>query len=193
MRDTFWKYREVAWGADEVRPISGGNNTSRNGWAATIVDGLTTLAVMGLEEEFNLALAYTVDEIDFTNAVDLVDPFETTIRYLGALVSTVDLMDAGVVSWKVPAGSREGLLRQAVTLAGKLAPSFDTPTGMLWPRVNWTTSEGCREHPGDRPYPDYNHATIGPARAGTNWLENISLSRLTGDPIYGINATNAWK
>lgn len=54
MKDTFWKYREAAWGMDEVRPVSGGNSTSRNGWAATLVDSLTTTLMMGLEEEFKL-------------------------------------------------------------------------------------------------------------------------------------------
>jgi mannosyl-oligosaccharide alpha-1,2-mannosidase len=54
MKRTFWKYREAAWGMDEVRPISGGNRTSRNGWAATLVDTLTTTLMMGLEEEFTL-------------------------------------------------------------------------------------------------------------------------------------------
>jgi mannosyl-oligosaccharide alpha-1,2-mannosidase len=54
MNDTFWKYREAAWGKDEVRPISGRYSTSRNGWAATLVDTLTTTLMMGLEEEFLL-------------------------------------------------------------------------------------------------------------------------------------------
>jgi mannosyl-oligosaccharide alpha-1,2-mannosidase len=57
MKDTFWKYREAAWGMDEVRPISGGNSTSRNGWAATLMDTLTTTLVMGLEKEFMLVLS----------------------------------------------------------------------------------------------------------------------------------------
>jgi hypothetical protein len=54
MKDTFWKYRNAAWGMDEVLPVTGGNSTSRNGWASTIVDSMTTLAIMGLEEEFLL-------------------------------------------------------------------------------------------------------------------------------------------
>jgi mannosyl-oligosaccharide alpha-1,2-mannosidase len=124
-----------------------------------------------------------------------VDPFETTIRYLGALVSTVDLLDhsATPIAAKVSKTDRDRLLAQAVVLADKLAPSFDSPTGMVWPRVNFTTNKGCREAQEELPYPDYDHATIGPARAGSNWLENMSLSRLTGQKIYGINATNAWK
>ncbi|KAF8540423.1 glycoside hydrolase [Trichophaea hybrida] len=195
MKDTFWRYREAAWGMDEVRPISGGTRTSRNGWAATLVDTLTTTLVMGLEKEFMLELDYVVDTLNFSHAIDLVDPFETTIRYLGALVSTVDLLDAGftTLSKPVPQETRDALLRQAVFLADKLAPGFDSPTGMIWPRINFTEGVGCREIPGERPYPDYNHATIGPARAGSNWLENYGLSRLTGDPIYAANATKAWK
>lgn len=75
-------------------------NGCRNGWAATIVDTLTTTALMGLEEEFKLVgsysvccrdkktsevnwpqeLNFTISGIDFNNAIDLVDPFETTIR-----------------------------------------------------------------------------------------------------------------
>lgn len=189
MKDTFWKYRAAAWGADEVLPISGGNSSSRNNWAATIVDGLTTLAVMGLQEEFNLALSYTVDEIDFTKAQGLVDPFETTIRYLGAMVSVVDLIDGGVVNWKIPEGGREGLVRQAVVLAEKLGPGFDSPTGMPWPRVDWEKGEGRREEGKD----PAEMVLVGPARAGTNWLENMSLSRITGNPVYGENATRSWE
>ena len=52
----------------------------RNGWGATIVDGLSTLILAGLEEELFDALNYTV-QIDFTAPDGLVDPFETIIRY----------------------------------------------------------------------------------------------------------------
>lgn len=133
--------------------------------------------------------------MDFTRARGLVDPFETTIRYLGAMVSTVDLLDAKFTTFSIPVpkASRDALLAQAVLLADKLAPGFDSPTGMVWPRVNFTTAEGCREKPAERPYPDYDHATIGPARAGSNWLENMALSRLTGVKQYGANATRAWR
>lgn len=52
----------------------------RNGWAATVVDTLTTTALMGLEEEFLLELNHTINGINFALAQGLVDPFETTIR-----------------------------------------------------------------------------------------------------------------
>lgn len=124
-----------------------------------------------------------------------MDPFETTIRYLGSLVSTVDLLDAGFTNFSRPVEKkdRDALLAQALFLADKLAPGFDTPTGMIWPRINFTSGVGCREEEKDRPYPHFEHATIGPARAGSNWLENMALSRLSGLKIYGENATKAWK
>lgn len=138
---------------------------------------------------------FTIHSLDFSRASDLVDPFETTIRYLGAMVSTVDLLDAGftTLSRPVPKEARDALLRQALHLADMLAPGFDSPTGMMWPRINFTSAKGCREKLDERPYPDYDHATIGPARAGSNWLENMALSRLSGLPQYGVNATRAWR
>ncbi|RPB03274.1 seven-hairpin glycosidase [Choiromyces venosus 120613-1] len=190
MSRTFWKYRLGAWGSDEIMPISGNGKTTRNGWAATIVDTLTTAAMMGLEEEFKLELSFTLG-IDFSRAEDLVDPFETTIRYLGAMVSTVELIDNGVVRrGLVSEQERNALVAKAVELADKLAPGFDSPSGMIWPRVNFNTDKGCRED--GREVGLHNHPTIGPARAGTNWLENRILSKLTGNDIYGENATRAW-
>jgi mannosyl-oligosaccharide alpha-1,2-mannosidase len=52
----------------------------RNGWGATIVDGLSTLIIAGLQDELVAALNHTV-KIDFTSPDGLVDPFETIIRY----------------------------------------------------------------------------------------------------------------
>lgn len=102
-------------------------------------------------------------------------------------------MDAGVVPKNLISKSeRRAVLSQAVFLASKLGPGFDSPTGMIWPRINFTTNEGCREHLDQRPIPGFDNATIGPARAGTNWLENKVLSKLTGNKEYERNATRAW-
>lgn len=194
MRWTFAQYKEQAWGSDEVRPKTGGGKTTRNNWGATIIDTMTTTAVMGLEEEFLQQLDFTINNVDFTNATGLVDPFETTIRYLGAMVSTLDMIDSKTVVREglVSRDTRERLLKQAVTLAKMLGPTYDSPTGMPWPRVNFSAGVGCREPLDERPIPGFAHATIGPARTGTNWLENQVLSRLTGDEIYLKNATRAW-
>lgn len=112
--------------------------------------------------------------------------------YLGAMVSTVELIDNGVVhKGLVSEQERSALVAKAVELASKLAPGFDSPSGMIWPRINFTTDKGCRED--GREVGLHNHPTIAPARAGTNWLENKILSKLTGNDVYGKNATRAWK
>lgn len=52
------------------------------------------------------------------------------------MVSTVDLIDAGIVRRNlVTPSQRDALLDKAVQLAESLGPSFDSPTGMIWPRV----------------------------------------------------------
>lgn len=196
MRYTFWKYRENAWGCDDVLPVSGGNSSSRNGWGAFIVDSASTLALMGLWDE----LAYSVEHIvaiDFTQTEDLVDPFETTIRYLGGLLSIVDLYDVGLIPEDVlTSDARDLVLEQAVTLADKLAPAYDTLTGLPWPRVDFQTERGepnpsfvLHNDPAQR---EYDHPIVGPARAGSSVLENRVLTRLTGNAVYTENSTRAW-
>ncbi|KAF2188689.1 glycoside hydrolase family 47 protein [Zopfia rhizophila CBS 207.26] len=196
MKYTFWKYREHAWGYDDIKPVSGGNSTSRNGWGAFIVDSSSTLALMGLWDELALSVEHIVN-IDFTAAVGFVDPFETTIRYLGGLISLVDLSDAGIIPKNIiDAEARDKILQQAITLANSLGPAYDTPTGMPWPRVNFSTHLGSPDPPSvyiedpDKPY--YKNPVIGPARTGSSILENRVLTRLTGDPIYATNSTKAW-
>ncbi|KAI9839241.1 MAG: hypothetical protein M1819_003235 [Sarea resinae] len=196
MRRTFWKYRFRAWGHDDILPVSGDYATSRNGWGAFIVDTSTTLSLMGLWEELGLEIDHIITSIDFTTAKGLVDPFETTIRYLGALVSLTDLIDAGVVPSTVASSlKREHILIQATSLAQKLAPSFDSPTGMVWPRVNFTHEIPSPDPPSVYKDPNkirYANPSIGPARAGSNYLENRVLSRLDGDNSYLANASKAW-
>lgn len=51
VKDVFirsWRaYKEHAWTWDEVRPVSGGGKNTFGGWAATLVDSLDTLWIMG--------------------------------------------------------------------------------------------------------------------------------------------------
>lgn len=196
MRYTFWKYRENAWGCDDILPVSGGNSSSRNGWGAFIVDSASTLVLMGLWDELAHSLEHIL-AIDFTEAEDLVDPFETTIRYLGGLLSIVEMYDVGMIPEDVLHGeARDLILEHAVTLADKLAPAYDTLTGMPWPRVDFETQKG-------EPDPSFifnddpaninpEHPAIGPARAGSSILENRVLTRLTGDARYVQDSTKAW-
>lgn len=55
---------------------------------------------------------------------------------MGAIVSTVDMIDQGIVRHTlIKPGQRNALLEKAVQLAYLLGPAFDSPSGMVWPRV----------------------------------------------------------
>lgn len=84
-------YVEQAFGHDEVRPVSGTMSDSRNGYGATIVDALSTSILMGLDEAVTKQIAHTLN-IDWKIPKGLLNTFETTIRYLGGIVSAVDLI-----------------------------------------------------------------------------------------------------
>ena len=186
---TFELYRSKAWGYDDIHPISGGTGSSRNGWGAFIIDSSTTLALMGLWDELSLEIEYIVQSLDFGETQGLVDPFETTIRYLGGLVSLIDLIDAGVVPKGIASREkRDKILEKAIVLSNNLAPAYDTPSGLLWPRVNFRTGKG-EDWPGAD---SHLSPSVSLARTGSNFLENRVLTRLSGIELYYRNASRAW-
>ena len=120
-------YKRHAWLHDELRPSSGEFRDPFCGWAATLVDSLDTMWIMGLEEDFAEATK-AVSEIDFTtNNKGSIPVFETTIRYLGGLVSAYDLTG----------GKYKILLDKAVELADVLMGAFDTPNRMPITYYRW--------------------------------------------------------
>lgn len=192
MRDTYQGYLEQAWGHDDILPVTGGTRRSRNGWAVFIVDSTTTLVVMRMWNELQRSVEYIINNIDFDSPIGVVDPFETTIRYLGALVSLIDLYDAGVIPTSVlRARHRAGLVKQAITLANNLLPAYDTETGLPWPNVNFNRHTGTNWDPKNVDPDD--HPTIGPARAGSNYIENCALSNITSDDKYCATALRSWQ
>ncbi len=58
----------------------------RNGWGASAVDAFSTALVMGNWDVVEKILDY-IPKIDFNTTTTEVSLFETTIRYLGGLVS----------------------------------------------------------------------------------------------------------
>jgi len=123
-----WKgYREHAWLRDEVAPLTGGYRDTFGGWAATIVDSLDTLWIMGLREEFEIAVD-AAQKIDFTTMDgDVVNVFETTIRYLGGFLGAYDVSE----------GQYPELLRKATEVGELLMGCFDTPNRMPISRWDW--------------------------------------------------------
>lgn len=121
-------YRQHAWLADEVTPLTGKPKDPFGGWAATLVDALDSLWILGLLDEFADAAA-AAEGIDFstTKQSDRVNVFETTIRYLGGFLA----------AYEMSGRSYEGLLRKAVEVAELLMCAFDTESRMPIARWDW--------------------------------------------------------
>ena len=54
----FGDVRKVAFGHDDLQPVSLTFNDGRNGWGATIVDGMPTMFIMGLDVRMFMRLTY---------------------------------------------------------------------------------------------------------------------------------------
>ncbi|KAM0284159.1 hypothetical protein ACHAQH_002149 [Verticillium albo-atrum] len=174
-------YRKFAWTHDELSPVSERFRDPFCGWAATMVDALDTLWIMGMKDEFKEA-AEAVADIDFTYSDKRRDipVFETIIRYLGGLLAAYDV-----------SGGHDGdfpiLLNKATELAEILMGVFDTPNRMPILYYNWM--------------PDF---ASQPHRAGTGSIAEIAsmsmeftrLAQLTGNNKYYdaiARVTNALK
>lgn len=123
-----WRgYKKHAWLADEVTPISGRAKNPFGGWAATLVDALDSLWILGFRDEFEEA-ARVAEGIDFsTTREDRINVFETTIRYLGGFLAAYELSGK----------TRDGLLRKATEVAELLLCAFDTENRMPIARWDW--------------------------------------------------------
>ncbi|KAH7395669.1 glycosyl hydrolase family 47-domain-containing protein [Cadophora sp. MPI-SDFR-AT-0126] len=170
VKDEFKKawtgYKSKAWLHDELSPVSGKFRDPFCGWAATLVDTLDTLWIMGLHDEFEEA-AKAVDLIDFTTSPRGDIPmFETTIRYLGGLIAAYDVSGARY----------KNLLDKAVELAEILIGAFDTPNRMPVLYYHWMPTFASQPH---RASTRSNLAELGSLS-----MEFTRLAQLTKDPKY---------
>ncbi|KAG5957590.1 hypothetical protein E4U58_005770 [Claviceps cyperi] len=157
-------YRTYAWGRDALNPVSATAKDQFSGWAATLVDSLDTLWIMGLRDEFNEAVA-AVGRIDFgVSTSSQVNIFETNIRYLGGLLAAYDL------------SGRDVLLAKAVELGNFIYAGFNTPHNMP---VDFIDFEVAKRGTGL----DIERSVVS-ASPGTLSLEMTRLSQVTGDPKY---------
>jgi mannosyl-oligosaccharide alpha-1,2-mannosidase len=159
-----WRaYTKSAWGWDELRPIAMSGKNTFNGWAATLVDSLDTLWLMGFQSEFYQAVEY-VATIDWNNVTDpRCNLFETNIRYLGGLLSAYDLSEEAV------------LLDKAIELGDMLYSTFDTPNHFP-PHTFGFDEAKARTLEAE--------AYQSAAGIGTLSLEFTRLAQLTGDFKY---------
>ena len=154
-------YRERAWGKDEIKPISGGFSSfplKSHHLGLSLIEAMDTLWLMGLDREFDDALAWVKSSLDF-NVDGEVSVFETSIRLLGGLLSAHHACGDPI------------LLAKARDLADRLAPAFATPTGIPYRYVNLRT--GAVRDP-----------QTNPAETGTYLPEWGTLAKLTGERRY---------
>lgn len=156
-------YKQFAFGHDDLSPVSESFSDGRNGWGASIVDAMDTMLIMGLNDSFTEALNFT-SNIDFnvSNTPDTVSVFETTIRYLGGMLSAYELSGN-----QFPV-----LIDKAKQVADKMAfawslPGQKVPFGFIDFATNTPTQ-----------------ATSNIAEAGTLSLEWFTLSQFTGNDTY---------
>ena len=101
----FWKaYQRVAFGADELQPLS---EKGRNNWgniSLTLIDSLDTLWLMDMRDEFKEAVDY-LEQVQFDSDTS-VSVFEFSIRVLGGLLSAYYLsQDPRLLEKAVEAGN----------------------------------------------------------------------------------------
>ncbi|KAH7027408.1 glycoside hydrolase [Microdochium trichocladiopsis] len=156
-------YKKYAWTWDEIEPVLGLPKDTLGGWAATLVDSLDTLWIMGLHDEFYDAVAAAVTlDFGYTPAGSC-NFFEVTIRHLGGLLAAYDLSKERV------------LLEKATDLGEMLYAAFDTPTQMPPFLLNF----------GDAKSGYLTAGSYDPAAAVTSFgVEFTRLSQLTGDNKY---------
>jgi mannosyl-oligosaccharide alpha-1,2-mannosidase len=159
-------YKAKAWRHDEIRPVSGTFRDPFAGWAATLVDSLDTLWIMGLKEEFDEAVK-AVETIDFTTSTrNDIQMFEVTIRYLGGMLAAYD----------VSGGKYKILLSKAVELADIMMGAFDTPNRMPVLYYNWKPVFASQPHRAS--------ARASLAELGSLSMEFTRLAQLTHEDKY---------
>merc|ERR1719247_62651 len=103
MRHIWTNYERLAFGKDELRPVTGVGVDSWGGLGQTMVDALDTLWLMGFKDEFDRVADWTENNLTFAGDGN-VNTFETSIRQLGGLVAAYAL------------SGRQALLDKAIDL-----------------------------------------------------------------------------
>ncbi|KAK5660722.1 hypothetical protein OQA88_12087 [Cercophora sp. LCS_1] len=148
---------------DELTPVTLKGKDTFGGWAATLIDSLDTLLIMGLTAEFESVLPF-IGTLDWSKtSLTSINLFETTIRHLGGLLSAYDLSGSEV------------LFLKAIELGDLLYAAFDTPNHMP---PFWLSFSDARS--GRQKASTY-QPSAGPASLS---LEFTRLSQLTGNPKY---------
>src|SRR5262245_44697039 len=163
------EYQRLAWGMDEIKPVSGGSKSfplKDHHLGLSLIEALDTLWLMKLDSEFADGVEWIRANLDF-DVDGEVSVFETSIRLVGGLLS----------AWH--ASGDAVLLAKARDLADRLMPAFAaSPLGIPHRYVNLRT--GAVRDP-----------ATNPAEVGTFLPEWGFLSQATGDDRYRAAAKKA--
>lgn len=169
MKHAWDNYVRYAWGKNEVKPVSKKGHAAgifgKSSLGATIVDGLDTLYIMGMMEEYKQGRDWIAENLDMNKINAEVSVFEMNIRFIGGLLACYALT-----------GDRM-FKDRAEHIADKLLPAFNSPAGIPYALINTKTGV-CK---------NYAWASSGSsilAEFGTMHLEFVYLSAVTGNPIY---------
>ncbi|KAJ7367374.1 glycoside hydrolase family 47 protein [Mycena albidolilacea] len=155
-------YKKFAFGHDELLPISKTSGDDLGGWGASIVDAMSTMLVMGLDDLFNEAVNFS-SRIDFNTipAGGTISVFETTIRFVGGLLSAYEL-----------SGEKHPILvTKAKQVADKMAFAWVGDNDVPFGHIDFSDNA-----------PQI--AVTNIAEAGTLSLEWFTLSKFTGNATY---------
>ena len=177
--ESFDAYMENAFPMPELKPktCSAGGFDPCELPMLSLVDSLDTLAVLGNDTQFELAVGIVGRRATAPGFFDIdlkVNVFETTIRWLGGLLSAHCLAVNGTASgrFRVP-GYNGQLLTAARELGTRLLPAFKTNTGIPYGTVNLRHGVPKGEVP-----------VASVAGAGSLSIEFGMLSYLTGDARF---------
>jgi mannosyl-oligosaccharide alpha-1,2-mannosidase len=170
-------YRASAFGADEVRPMSGGPGGKWGDVGMLVLDSLDTLWLAGMHNEFSEGEQW-VANLSFAKQPESsrTSLFELTIRGLGGLLSAHALSGRAV------------FLRAAKALGENVLSGF-MPDGKH--HRAWPVSYIDARNPADiEVAPSWHRSYVTLADVGSNILELTYLSRATGDPRYEVVAND---
>ncbi|KAI0319250.1 glycoside hydrolase family 47 protein [Amylostereum chailletii] len=161
--ESYDAYRHFAFGHDQLNPLSVTVTDPRNGWGASIVDAMSSMVGDLPFDDFQQALAFS-SHIDFEESKvnETVSFFETTIRYVGGLISAYELSGK-----KYPV-----LVDQAKRLADRLSLAFSVENSTFpFGDLDFTSNSVVNE-------------TGSIATSGTLTLEWGKLTEYTGNAAY---------
>ncbi|KAF9078695.1 glycoside hydrolase family 47 protein [Rhodocollybia butyracea] len=176
--NSYSAYEQYAYGHDDLNPVSESAQDDRNGFGATIFDAMTTMYIMGLTDQLNNATAFAF-QVDFSQShtPSTISIFETTIRYLGAMMSYTDLAS----NTELVGQNNIDLVGQARTLADNMAAvAWSSNNVIPYPEVVFGSSSDSQSDD-----------SSNVAEAGSLALEWSTLSKYAQDSKYADLAVGA--